>query len=82
VTDKQDTQGTPFDMAACAAMMEKMVAQVGAGCDCTEIMSRMANQAEAGCCDWSEMMSQIKATCCGVQEETAGDPTAKATQQA
>ena len=70
MTDKQGTQETPFDMDSCKAVMEKMMVQMGAGCDCTEMMSQMTSQARAGCCDCSEMMSQMTATCCGAQNET------------
>jgi len=82
MTDKQGTQRIPFDVASCVAMMEKMMAQMGAECDCTEMMSRMTSQAGPGCCDWSEMMSQMTATCCGAQTETEGEPTTEATEQA
>ena len=69
MADKQETQGTPFDMAACVAMMGKMMAQMGAGCDCSEMMAQIKGQAEKGCCDWGEMMSYMRAACCGAQDE-------------
>ncbi len=70
MTDKQGTQGTPFDMASCTAMIEKMMAQQGAGCGCAEMMSQIKNQAGRGGCDCSEMMSQMMAMWGKTQGET------------
>jgi hypothetical protein len=82
VTDRQGEPGTPFDAASWTETMEKMMAQMGEGCDCAEMMSRMMSQAGQGCCTWGEMMSQVMATCCGAQDEPKSEPAAEATQQA
>lgn len=44
MTDKQKAtqeKPVPFDVTSCMAMMEKMMAQFGEGCDCTGIMAQM-----------------------------------------
>ena len=61
MTDKQGTQGTPFDMASCMAMIKKMMARQGAGRGCAERMSQAKDQVGRGGCDCSEMMSQMMA---------------------
>jgi len=69
MTDKQkESQTPPFDATSCMAMIEKMMGQQGCGCDCTEMVSRMMGQAGQGGC--AEMMSQMMAVWCGVQDET------------
>lgn len=65
-----------FDMASCIAMMEEMTGQVERGCDCAELISQMMGQGGS-----AELMSQMMASCCGVQGE-AEEATTKATQEA
>jgi len=70
MADKQDTQGTPCDVASCTAMMEKMMEQMDAACGCAEMMSQPKDQAGRGGCDCSEMMSQMMAMWGKTQDET------------
>jgi hypothetical protein len=74
MTDKQGTQGTPFDVASCAAMMEEMMKQMSAGDGCAEMMSQPKNQAGRGCCNCSEMMSQMR-TMWGKTQGKTDQPT-------
>ena len=69
MTDKQGTQGTPFDMASCMAMIKKMMAQQGAVCGCAGMMSETKDQAGRGGCDCSEIMSQMMAMWDKTQDE-------------
>lgn len=82
MTDNQGTQGNPFDMDACVAMMEKVMAQMSARCDCAEMMPRITSQAEQGCCDWCETMSDMAASCCGAQDEPKSEAATETTRQA
>jgi hypothetical protein len=70
MTDRQGTRETPFDMASCMAMIEKMMAQQGAGCDCAEMMFQVRSQAGQGCCDCAGMMSQMMTMWGKTQSET------------
>jgi len=56
-----------FDMASCMAMMEKMMAGHGEGCDCEEMMTQITS--EGGLPDeWLNVMSQMMEAHCGSQE--------------
>jgi hypothetical protein len=56
-----------FDMAACMAMMEKMMAGHGEGCDCEEMLSQI--KSEGGIPDeWLKMISQMMGVHCRSQE--------------
>lgn len=61
MTFKQKTtqeKQTPFDISACMAMMEKMMGEHMAGCDCAEMMSQITGQAEVPD-EWLKVMSQM-----------------------
>lgn len=70
-----ENQRVPFDLASCLAMMEEMMGQEG--CDCSEMMSQMMGQG-----GYAEMMSQMIASCCGVQGETEETTSTDTTQEA
>ena len=56
-----------FDMTACMAMVEKMMAGHGEGCDCEEMMSQI--DSEGGIPDeWLKVMSQMMEVHCRSQE--------------
>ena len=56
-----------FDMTLCMAMMEKMKAGHGEGCDCAEMMSQI--HSEGGIpAEWLKVMSQMMGAHCGSQE--------------
>lgn len=69
----------PFDLASFMAMMEEMMGNMECGCDCGEMMSQMARQAESGGC--FDIMSQMMAVCCGAEGETEGPTPTEATRQ-
>jgi hypothetical protein len=48
---------------------------------CMAMMQKMMGGQEGGC-DCAEMMSQMMATCCGVQDETEERTATEATQKA
>ena len=68
-------QRVPFDLASCLVTMEEMMGQEG--CDCSEMMSQMMGQG-----GYAEMMSQMMASCCGVQGETEETTSTDTTQEA
>jgi len=70
-----ENQRVPFDLASCLVMMEEMMGQEG--CDCSEMMSQMMGQG-----GYAEMMSQMMASCCGVQGETEETTSTDTTQEA
>lgn len=77
MTDKQKATGenrVPFDLASFKAMMEEKMGNVECGCDCGEMMSKMAVQAESGGC--ADMMSQMMATFSEVHNDTVEKPDA------
>jgi hypothetical protein len=59
----QETRAA-FDMSACMAMMEKIMAQGGDGCDCTEMMSQVRAM-EGIPEEWMKVMVQMMEFCCG-----------------
>ena len=64
MTDEQKAtqeKQAPFDTTSCMAMMEKMMAQKGGGCDCAGMMAQMMGSMAS--------MSSM-GSCCGGQEET------------
>jgi hypothetical protein len=76
MTEEQKTtrenRRVPFDMASCMAMLEKMMGQYEGVCDCAGIMGQG---------DYAKMMSQMMASCCGVQGE-AEEATTEAAREA
>jgi hypothetical protein len=81
MTDKQkatqENQRVPFDLSPCMAMMEQMMGQQEEGCACAEMMCQMMGQG-----GYAELMSQMRASCCGVQCETEETPSTDSTQEA
>jgi hypothetical protein len=69
----RENQRVPFDMASCTAMLEEMMGQYEGVCDCAGIMGQGS---------YAEMMSQMMASCCGVQGEAEEEADAEATQKA
>lgn len=69
----------PFDLASFTAMIEEMMGDMECSCDCGEMMSQMASQAETGGC--ADMMSQMMAACCGVEGERVGPAATEANEQ-
>jgi hypothetical protein len=72
----RENQRVPFGLASCLAMMKEMTQE---GFDCSEMMSHIMGQggyAPPG------VMSQMMASCCGVQCETEETPSTDSTQEA
>ena len=72
MTDKQKGErkdSACFDISTCMQMMNRN----GMGCDCSQMMSRMAKMNDADDKGWAEMMK----TCCSVPQdnESAKDQT-------
>jgi hypothetical protein len=65
--ETQENRGVPFDLSSCMAMMQEMMGQQEGDCDCAETMSQVLGQ---GDCAAPSVMSQMMASCCGVQGET------------
>jgi hypothetical protein len=77
--ETQENRGVPFDLSSCMAMMEEMMGQQEGGCDCAEMMSQMMGQGDRAA---PSVMSQMMASCCGVQGETEETTSTDTTQEA
>ena len=59
-----------FDMAACMAMMEKMMSGHSEDCDCEEMMSQISSQEEIPG-EWMSVMNQMMESHFGNEEGEA-----------
>ncbi len=67
MTDQEKTtKDFTFDISTCLAMMEKMMGEHGAGCDCAEMMSQTMSQ-QGIPEEWRKVMSQMMEMHCGPQ---------------
>lgn len=66
-------QRVPFDMASCTAMLEEMMDQYGAVCDCAGMVGQGG---------YAETVFQMMASCCGVQGETQETTPTQPNQEA
>jgi len=56
-----------FDMSSCMAMLDKMMAGHGEGCDCEEMMSQINSEGSIPD-EWLNVMSQMMGVHCRSQE--------------
>lgn len=59
-----------FDMGSCMAMMEKMMSEHSADCDCQEMLSKFSSESDIPD-EWLKVMSQMMESHCGPQDVEA-----------